>query len=199
MEACLHDGSSDPTNRNRIQGRRAGAIEHEIETPNTRSDCGAVNPAGAEPRTHNLPWEICLAAHAGRHAGNSARTTRQRSAEAVVAAATPTPRVATLAPCASSNANAPARSPSSFNNWECRMACLDRSAQRQGLVANEWQPPGDGGHESGVVRIAGTRQPGSALWAVEPLEETAGYASTSGVWEDGGRKAPSYPISKSSE
>ncbi len=25
----------------------------------TRSDCVAVNPAGPEPRTHDLPWEVC--------------------------------------------------------------------------------------------------------------------------------------------
>jgi hypothetical protein len=41
----------------------AGAIEQEIETPDTRWDCGVVDPAGAEPRTHNLPWEVCLAVH----------------------------------------------------------------------------------------------------------------------------------------
>lgn len=48
----------------------AGAIEHEIETPDTRSDCVAVNPAGPEPRTHNLPWEVRLAVHGDYRTGN---------------------------------------------------------------------------------------------------------------------------------
>lgn len=50
----------------------AGAIEHEIETPNTRSDCAAVNPAGPEPGTHDLPWEVCLAVHRDYRIGNGA-------------------------------------------------------------------------------------------------------------------------------
>jgi hypothetical protein len=66
----------------------AGAIEHEIETPNTRSDCGAVNPAGAEPRTHNLPWEVCLGRPPGLPHRQRRGRARQKSAEAVVAAVT---------------------------------------------------------------------------------------------------------------
>ncbi len=43
-----------------------------------------------------------------------------------------------------------------------KMACLDRRTQRQRLVASERQPSGHGGHVAGMVRVIGTRQPGSA-------------------------------------
>src|SRR5258706_5386850 len=88
MGACPRDGSSDPTNRNRIQGRHAGAIEHEIETPDTRSDCVAINPAGPEPGAHHLPWEVCLAVPWGLPRRQRRGKARQKSAEDVVAAAT---------------------------------------------------------------------------------------------------------------
>jgi len=83
-----------------VQTRRTGtgykavvrrAIEHEIERPDTRSDRVAVNPAGAEPRTHNLPWEICPAvprACVGLPRRQRRGNARQKSAEAVVATAT---------------------------------------------------------------------------------------------------------------
>ncbi len=39
----------------------------------------------------------------------------------------------------------------------------DRCPQRQRVVATERQRPGDGGYDAGVVRLAGTRQSGSAI------------------------------------
>src|SRR5581483_7245824 len=74
-----------------------------------------------------------------------------------------------------------------------RVARLDRSAQRQRLVANERQPPGDGGHEPGVVRLAGSCESGSAIRAVATLKETAGYASTSGGVGGRGPQGPLLP------
>src|SRR5581483_2318712 len=56
------------------------------------------------------------------------------------------------------------------------VACLDRSTQRQGLVANERQPSGNGGYDAGMVRLAGSCKFGPAIWTVEQLKETAGYA-----------------------
>lgn len=57
----------------------------------THPDAAAVNPAGPEPRAHDLPWEVCTAVRAGyRPRGLPRRQRRgkgvQKSAEAVVAA-----------------------------------------------------------------------------------------------------------------
>jgi hypothetical protein len=54
MEACLHDGSSDPTNRNRIQGQRDVGHRAMDRDAHSHSDITRVNPAGPEPRTHRL-------------------------------------------------------------------------------------------------------------------------------------------------
>ena len=49
----------------------AGAIEHEIERPNTRSGCGAVNPAGAGRKGRTTyPGRSASPVHQDYHVGN---------------------------------------------------------------------------------------------------------------------------------
>ena len=81
------DGSSDPTNRNRIQGPLAWVIEHWIEKPSTHSDVRRVNPAGPESRTDNLPWEVFESVHRDYRLGNETGEILKKSAEAIVAQA----------------------------------------------------------------------------------------------------------------
>ena len=73
-----------------------GAIEHWIETPDTRSDGVVVNPAGPEPGTHRLTVGDLHACSQGLPAGQPVGTGMEKSAEAVVAAGTSAPKDASF-------------------------------------------------------------------------------------------------------
>ena len=59
-------------------------IEQWIEMPNTHSDARAVNPAGPESRTHNLPWEVFESVCEDYRTWQQGGKDSKKSAEAVV-------------------------------------------------------------------------------------------------------------------
>ena len=83
------DESADPTNRNRIEGLSDVGNRAMDRDAHTHPGVAGVNPAGPEPRTSNLPWEISTPARkrdqAGATDGASRRHGVEKSAEAVVA------------------------------------------------------------------------------------------------------------------
>jgi hypothetical protein len=93
----LLDGSSDPTNRNRIQGRRDMGHRAMDRDAHTHSDVTRVNPAGPEPRTDRLTvgdLHFCLQ---GLLPGQPVGKGMEKSAEAVIVRRGKTPRGAPLA------------------------------------------------------------------------------------------------------
>jgi hypothetical protein len=52
--------NSDLTNRNRIEGQRSGVTRQWTGRPNSHPGAAGVNPAGAEGKRHDLPWEVSV-------------------------------------------------------------------------------------------------------------------------------------------
>ena len=96
-EACLRDGSSDPTNRNRIQGQRDVGHRAMDRDAHSHSDITRVNPAGPEPRTHRLTVGGLPVRLRRLSAEQSGEMGMEKSAEAVVVRRGKTPRDVSLA------------------------------------------------------------------------------------------------------
>src|ERR1700719_4776066 len=78
--------TSEPTNRNRIQGRCGGTTRLRTGTSNSQTETTAVYPAALGGRISVLPWEIssCLRA-TGAGGRRRPPTQEEKSAEAIVA------------------------------------------------------------------------------------------------------------------
>jgi hypothetical protein len=58
--------NSDPTNRNRIEGQRSGVTRQWTRRPDSHPGTAGVNPAGAEGKRHDLPWEVSVSVWASQ-------------------------------------------------------------------------------------------------------------------------------------